>query len=151
MPKAAYSVFLKITFKLPEKLVGTCNFRVTSSHANRERRKADVRGFAEPSVSPFRLSSSLCSHRVGCAGSLSRHRGWQLPSCVWAAREGQANGSEGGGKIGDRDANSFQPCLDGWGVGLAWSSEKYRLGDEKGADHRWSRRWLVKCSVFLCV
>lgn len=28
-----------------KKLVGACNFRVTSSHANCERRKADVRGF----------------------------------------------------------------------------------------------------------
>lgn len=63
MPEAAYYVFLKITFGLPKKLVGTCNFRVTSSHANCERRKADVRGFAEPWLSPFRLSSNLCSHR----------------------------------------------------------------------------------------
>lgn len=63
VPEAAYYVFLKITFGLPKKLVGTCNFRVTSSHANCERRKADVRGFAEPWLSPFRLSSNLCSHR----------------------------------------------------------------------------------------
>lgn len=78
-----------------------------------------MRGFTEASVSPFRLSSSLCSHRVGCAGSLSRHRGWQLPSRVWAAREVQANGIERGEKTGDGGADSFQPCLGGWGVGLA--------------------------------
>lgn len=90
---------------------------------------------------PKRLPN-LCSHRCLCADSLSRLWGWRLPSSVWAAREAQAHSKERG-KKGKRCTlrlvKSFQPCLGGWGMGLAWSLENDRLGNEKGADCQWSR------------
>lgn len=93
MPEAAYYVFLKITFGLPKKLVGTCNFRVTSSHANCERRKADVRGFLQnPDCLPSGWALICAPTGVVCADSRSRHRGWRLPSSVWAAWAAQASG-----------------------------------------------------------